>query len=208
MIETKNLSYSYDGIKSIQFPDISMAEGAHGLLLGQSGSGKTTLLHLLGGLLRPQKGSIIIANTDITHLSPSKLDAFRGQKIGIVFQKPHFIAALTVEENLVLAQKLSGVKTDKNRMRAYLERLGVAHKTHAKTTDLSAGEAQRISLVRALVNKPNLILADEPTAALDDTNTQEVLALLKTQAQEAGATLLIVTHDARLKAAFSNQFTL
>jgi putative ABC transport system ATP-binding protein len=208
MVTTKNLSYTYDGKRHIHFPDIHCAKGEKWLLLGQSGSGKTTLLHLLGGLRSSQSGSIFINETDLSILRGSKLDHFRGKNIGIVFQTAHFVRALNVEENLLLAQELAGEKRDKSGVHQYLEKLNLSHRAYAKTDELSVGEAQRVNIARALINKPKLILADEPTSALDDTHATEVIQLLETQAKEVEATLLIVTHDSRLKNYFPNQIAL
>ena len=208
MLQTKNLKFSYDGKNFIDFPDINCQKGEEWLLLGQSGSGKTTLLHLLGGLRKPKHGEVIIDGKDITSLSSTALDAFRGQKIGIVFQKPYFVRALTVEENLLLAQQLAGVDEDINHIIYLLNKLNVGHKLKSKTDNLSEGEKQRVAIARALVNRPAVILADEPTSALDDKNCQEVIELLEKQAEEANATLLIVTHDGRLKDLVKNQIQL
>lgn len=205
MLETHNLRYGYDLTTPLQFPDIICRKGEHWLLLGQSGSGKTTLLHLLGGLLTPQYGSIKVDNTDITQLKGSALDQFRGQHIGIIFQTAHFVKALTVEGNLMIAQELAGVKVNKNRIVQILGKLNLSHKIKSKPADLSIGEQQRVAIARALINRPSIILADEPTSALDDQNTTEVIQLLEQQAAEANATLLIVTHDGRLKSYFKNQ---
>lgn len=208
MLQTKNLKFSYDGKKFIDFPDINCQKGEEWLLLGQSGSGKTTLLHLLGGLRKPKYGEVIIDGKNITSLSSTALDAFRGQKIGIVFQKPYFVRALTVEENLLLAQQLAGVDVDSKHIIYLLNKLNVGHKLKSKTDNLSEGEKQRVAIARALVNRPAVILADEPTSALDDKNCQEVIELLEKQAEEANATLLIVTHDGRLKDLVKNQIQL
>jgi ABC-type lipoprotein export system ATPase subunit len=208
MLETQNIKFSYDRALPLTFPDIRCGKGEQWLLLGQSGSGKTTLLHLLGGMLTPQSGSIKIENTDIAQLKSTALDHFRGQNIGIIFQTAHFIKALTVEENLVLAQQLAGKKADKELILKYLSKLNLSHKLKSKPSELSVGEQQRVAIARALVNTPSVILADEPTSALDDKNTEEVIRLLENQAAEAGATLLIVTHDTRLKDYFKNQILL
>ena len=205
MLQTKNLQYSYNGTQVLKFPDLNCQKGENWLLLGQSGSGKTTFLHLLGGLLSPQSGSIRIGETDMSSLKKTALDHFRGQNIGIIFQTAHFVKALTVEENLVLAQQLAGFKEDKILIFNILQKLNLSHKLKSKPSELSVGEAQRVAIARALVNKPSVILADEPTSALDDKNTEEVIQLLEKQAAEANATLLIVTHDGRLKNYFKNQ---
>ncbi len=208
MLETQNLEYSYDKKATLTFPDIRCREGEHWLLLGQSGSGKTTLLHLLGGLLSPQKGTVKVAGTELNKLSPSATDRFRGQKIGIIFQTAHFVRALTVEENLILAQQLAGLRPGRERIDELLERLGLGHKLYSKPDNLSVGEQQRASIARAIVNRPAIILADEPTSALDDANCDKVAQLLEEQASAVGATLLVVTHDGRLKEKFSNQIEL
>ncbi len=208
MLQTENLTFAYAGNAPLYFPDIVCAAGEHALLLGQSGSGKTTLLHLLGGLLTPTGGSIRVGNTEISKLSGAAADRFRGQNIGIIFQKAHFVKSLNVEENLLLAQNLAGEKTDKSRIKELLTRLNVGHKIKAKTTALSQGEQQRVAIARALVNRPQIILADEPTSALDDANTEEVIQLLEEQARAVSATLLVVTHDGRLKDRFANRILL
>lgn len=208
MLRTTGLQYSYDGLHTLSFPDIDCKAGEHWLLLGQSGSGKTTLLHLLGGLLRPRAGKIEVADTDMSALPASRLDRFRGRKIGIVFQTAHFVNALTVEENLLLAQQLAGLNPSRSRIDELLEHLNLGHKLKAKPSRLSIGEQQRAAIARAIVNQPDIILADEPTSALDGHNCDNVIRLLEGQARAVGATLLVVTHDQRLKERFSNQIVL
>lgn len=208
MLRTSGLEYAYGQGPRMRFADFSLAKGDHCLLLGDSGSGKTTLLHLLGGLLAPQAGHIYLEDTDLATLSAAALDRFRGQYIGIVFQKSHFIRALTLEENLLLAQRLAGASPDRARVYTLLERLQLGHKLRAKPSALSMGEQQRAAIARAIINQPRLILADEPTSALDDGNCAAVAALLQEQAQTVAATLLIVTHDNRLKDLFPQQIEL
>jgi len=208
MLATKGLAYSYDSKTNLDFPDITCQRGESWLLLGQSGSGKTTLLHVLGGLRTPKKGNVLIADTDLYQLSSSKMDQFRGKHIGIIFQDSHFVKALSVEENLGLAQTLAGHSVDKARIKHLLDRLNIGHKLKSKTSQLSQGEQQRVAIARALINRPTVILADEPTSALDDVNCKEVVNLLETQAREENAVLLIVTHDGRLKELFSKKIYL
>jgi ABC-type lipoprotein export system ATPase subunit len=199
MIKTSSLYYSYATEKKIQFSDLTIQTGEQFLLLGESGSGKTTLLHLLGGLLRSQHGSIEVNGTDITRLSESGLDRFRGQHYGFIFQRNHLISALSVEKNLLMAPFLAGLKQDNHRVEEVLTQLGIAEKKRSRIKDLSLGQAQRVAIARAVLNKPSVILADEPTSALDDKNCDRVSDLLLSVADQNKATLIIATHDQRLK---------
>lgn len=208
MLATRNLTYQYDTNNRLQFPDIDCGNGEHWLLLGQSGSGKTTLLHLLGGLRSPHQGEVIVGDTALQNLSNNQLDRFRGQHIGIIFQESHFVRSLTVEQNLLLAQALAGLKPDSLRAKELLEHLNIGHKAKSLTGRLSVGERQRAAIARALINRPTVILADEPTSALDDLNCIEVINLIEQEADAVGATLLVVTHDNRLKERFDKQIHL
>ena len=208
MVKSHQLVFAYPGQAQMQFPDVQCASGESMLILGRSGKGKTTLLQLLAGLRRPQSGSIKIGGTEITRLSGRLLDQFRGQHIGLVFQQSHFLRALTVEENLLLAQKLAGLPANKAKIAQLLSQLGLTGKLHQKPSRLSVGEQQRVAIARAILNQPNMILADEPTSALDDHHCEEVATLLQNQAREAGAALLIVTHDYRLKEKIPKQIEL
>jgi len=208
MLQTKELSYSYDNSNWISFPDMTCNAGDSYLILGQSGTGKTTFLHLLSGLLKPMKGDISIGDKSLSKLSGSELDKFRGKNIGVVFQSAHFISSLTVQDNLRLAQKLSGNAVDDQRIKNLLETLNLGHKLGALTKDLSVGEKQRVAIARAVINKPAILLADEPTSALDDKNCDEVLDLLELTAKDANSILMIVTHDNRLKSRFHNQIVI
>ncbi len=208
MLIARNLTFSYPGEQRLEFPDIQCKTGEQWLLIGQSGSGKTTLLHLLAGLRTPKSGNIQINNTTISELPSGALDSFRGKNIGIIFQQAHFVQSLNVEENLALAQHLAGLKKDRTRIKKMLEHLNIGHKLKSKPNQLSAGEQQRVAIARALVNNPAIVLADEPTSALDDHNTAQVIDLLKEQAALTNTTLLIVTHDNRLKSIIEKQIEL
>lgn len=208
MISTNNLKYKYEGEAEIVFPDIQCASNDILLILGTSGVGKTTLLHLLGGILTTQQGKVTINTTNINELKGSDADIFRGRNIGIVFQQNHFVDALNVIENVLLAQSLAGKNTDRNAAKSLLDRLNVGHKADKPIGDLSQGEKQRVAIARALINQPKVILADEPTSALDDINCDEVIKLLQEQAQELGSALIVVTHDTRLKDKINNQVIL
>lgn len=208
MISVDSLSFGYSDHKVLSIPHLEVEEGQHLCVLGSSGSGKTTLLHILGGLLAPSEGKVLIGNTDIYGLNNQQRDKYRGQNVGLIFQKPHLIAALSVEDNLVLAQYLSGTAQDKGRAVEVLEELNLGHKAKSKVKSLSQGEQQRVTIARALLNRPRIILADEPTASLDDANAHKVIELLKSQAEKYKASLMIATHDQRVKDEFELQLNL
>ncbi len=207
MLNTKSLQYQYSDGHSFKFPDLSCDKKDKLLILGSSGVGKSTLLHLLGGLLNAQSGSILLNQKEMVGMSPSAMDKFRGDNIGIVFQKNHFVASLSVLENLKIAQFFGGTENEQ-KCKDLLDRLNILDKANKSINTLSEGEKQRVAIARAVVNSPTLILADEPTSALDDNNCDEVIGLLEEQAGVAGAALVIVTHDTRLKEKVSNQITL
>lgn len=208
MISINGLSFGYSDQKVLSIPQMEVQDEEHLLILGNSGSGKTTLLHILGGLLQPKEGKVVIGNTDLYSLSGHQRDKYRGQNIGLVFQKAHLISALSVGDNLLLAQYLSGTAQDKGRVYEVLEELNLGQKADKKVRALSQGEQQRVTIARALLNRPRIILADEPTASLDDENAMKVLNLLKSQAEKYQASLLIATHDQRVKDQFELQLNL
>lgn len=202
LLSSKNLSFTYPGQKTLYFEDIQLKEKERLLVLGKSGSGKTTLLNLLAGLAKPERGQIQIVNQSFSDFTGQKLDLFRGQNIGIIFQKPHLLAPLSVMDNLRMANFFSKKRNEK--LDQLLEDLGLLEKKNASVLTLSEGEAQRVSIARALANEPKLILADEPTSSLDDENTEKVIQLLKEQSNKIGAAMVIVTHDQRVKNQISN----
>jgi lipoprotein-releasing system ATP-binding protein len=208
MIACKNLTFAYNAAKQFTFPDLQCRDRDALLILGQSGKGKTTLLHLMSLLLRPVSGQVYINNKDITPLSVAEAAALRAAQIGLVYQRPHFVGSLNVLDNLLLANYLANQTTNKQRATQLATQLGFAEYLSKKTNQLSQGEQQRVSIARALMNTPNVILADEPTSSLDDTNCENVIQLLKQQSEQIGASLVIVTHDQRLKDVFANQVML
>lgn len=208
MISTKNITFSYNKDQIFILPDLHCDAGNTILITGDSGKGKTTYLHILAGLLRPSTGIIEIDKTNIVTLSESKNDKFRGQNIGIVFQKSHFVSALTVLENLEIASWLATGKKNSARAKKLLEQLDITSQSDKLPSQLSIGQQQRVSIARALMNEPKVLLADEPTSSLDDRNAEKVIELLTSLSKEYKAALIIVTHDSRIKEKFSNRITL
>ena len=206
MIETKSLEFSYDDNFVFKFPNINLKTNENLLILGNSGIGKTTLLHNLAGILRPKSGMIKIFKNEISKFSELKLDKFRGENIGIVFQKPHFVNSLTIGENLELEQFLGQNK--KGNIQVILDSLKILDKINKKPKELSQGEKQRASIAIAIINSPKLILADEPTSSLDDGNCKNVINILKEQALKYNAQLVVITHDNRLKKYFKKSIAL
>jgi putative ABC transport system ATP-binding protein len=204
----KHLRHAYNGQEVLRVDDWSVAAGENWLVLGPSGSGKTTLLHILAGILTPTEGSVSIAGRALDELPAGELDRFRGRNIGIVFQRLHLISSLSVLGNLLLAQYLAGTRQDVGAAQALLASLGLADKAHSPPRALSFGQSQRAAVARAVINKPRLILADEPTSNLDDANAAAALDVLLAQAGACNATLVIATHDRRIRERFEHRITL
>jgi ABC-type lipoprotein export system ATPase subunit len=208
MISVQDLRHRYGASVGLALDEWRVEQGEHWLVLGPSGSGKSTLLHVLSGLLVPSEGRVAIAGQLLSELSGAALDRFRGRIVGIVPQKLHLIGSLSVEANLALAQYMAGLPRDRERVNALLASVGIRDKANARPHALSHGEAQRAAVARAVVNRPRLILADEPTSNLDDAHCTQALDLLETQARAVDATLVIATHDQRARARFGKQLVL
>lgn len=203
MLSAEGLTFAYPQQPLLAFPDIQIGSKETLLLLGRSGKGKSTLLHLLAGILPPSSGIVTVKQQPLQQLSSQKKDHFRGTHIGIVFQQHHFSPALTVLENIQLAGYCAGISIKKERISQVADSLGISSLLTRRPYSLSVGEQQRVSIARAVVKYPAVILADEPTSHLDDENANAVAELLHQQAIENNAALLIVTHDERLKNKFS-----
>jgi ABC-type lipoprotein export system ATPase subunit len=208
MFEVRELRHCYDGTEVLNIADWRAEQGSQWLVLGPSGSGKSTLLHILAGILRPSAGHVSVARQELTAMRPSELDRFRGKEIGIVLQRLHLMPSLNVLENVLLGQYAAGVGQDRSRALEVLAGLDLAEKADARPHQLSFGQAQRVAVARAIVNRPSLLLADEPTSNLDDARCMQALELLQSSAQACGATLLIATHDQRIKTRIPNHYTL
>ena len=204
MLLCQDISHSYAERVLFDKLNFTLDKGKHLLITGASGSGKTTLLALLTGMMKPQNGVIAYDDLNIATLEDGALDKFRGQHIGIVFQDFHLIPVLSVWQNVALALSLAQKPVEDARIMDVLSRLKLAEKVKDKVQNLSLGEKQRAALARAVVGRPAWIFCDEPTSALDDANTHAMLELLQTEASVIGASLITVTHDARVKADFSH----
>ncbi len=208
MIELNNIRHRYNGRVVLDLPRFQLSTGEECLILGSSGSGKTTLLHILAGILKPSEGEVKIGGANLNEMNDTALDRFRGLNIGIVLQKLHLITPISVLQNLLLAQTLSGRSPDEAAAMKLLENLGIAAQSKSKPTQLSHGQAQRLAIARAVINQPKLLIADEPTSNLDDKHAEEALQLLRSQAHACGAALLLATHDARVKAHIARRLEL
>ncbi len=208
MISTTGVTFFYSSEQLFHMPDLYCEAGNTILITGDSGKGKTTYLHLLAGLLKPKTGEIFIDNIDVAKLSEGKTDKFRGKHIGLVLQKSHFINSLTVLENLQMTSWLATRKKKTTRAKELLEKLDIVNQANKLPSTLSIGQQQRVSIARALINEPKILLADEPTSSLDDKNTDKVISLLTDLSKEFKTALIIVTHDARIKEKFTNKITM
>lgn len=204
MIETKSLVYQYPKGTQLPFPDLKLNAGEKALITGKSGSGKTTLLHLLAGILKPSSGGIIIEQSELHKLSESELDQFRSRNIGLIFQQHLFLKSVSMAQNLSIARSLAGGRWDKEWVKNLMMALGIEHLQGKKPSELSQGELQRFSMARALINRPILLLADEPTSSLDDENFEQMTQLLHTLEKLSPFSMLIATHDSRLKKVYQS----
>ncbi len=204
-LQVNGIEKAYNGRDVLAGISFDMPSQGRALLLGPSGSGKSTLLNIVCGLQSPDSGEVRLGDAVITS---SAADAVRRRHMGIIFQTLRLVSALTVKANLTLAQRLQTGTTDAALVEQTLDRLGIADRAQARPYELSQGEAQRAAIARALVVKPDILIADEPTSALDQANTDTVAKLLLELAEEAEATLLIATHDDRLKPYFEQTLEL
>jgi putative ABC transport system ATP-binding protein len=205
ILKTKNLSKFYGSghteVKAVNNVSLDVMPGEIVLIMGPSGSGKTTLLSMIGGLLRPTRGSIEIDDNDLTLLDESRLPKIRALKIGFIFQAFNLLDALNVEENILFPSQLrqGGIPRARHRANNLIERLGLEHRRSALPKKLSGGEKQRVAIARALINEPKLILADEPTGNLDSQTGQDVMMILHDITRDDGCTVVLVTHDPRVE---------
>jgi len=198
---TKTFGRGHVAVRAVDDVSFSIAQGELVLIMGPSGSGKTTLLSMLGGLLRPTEGGIAVDGVEITQLDEAGLARLRAHKIGFIFQSFNLLEALSVEDNILFPAHLApgGRAAGRGRADQLITKLGLDHRRRALPDTLSGGEQQRVAIARALINRPLLILADEPTGNLDSEKGQEVLMILHDIARDEGCSVLIVTHDPRVE---------
>ena len=209
MIRLEGLRFGYRlDAPVLQLDRFELAEGRDLLIAGPSGCGKTTLLHLIAGLLVPSAGRVIVDGQDLAALSPAARDRFRGRRIGIVLQQFHLLPTITAMQNLLVAQSIAGLPVDRGTATSVLNALGIDERLDAFPHQLSVGQQQRVAIARALVNRPRLVLADEPTSNLDDAAAAAVIDLLLGATQRQGATLVVATHDSRLKSRIATELAL
>lgn len=199
ILKTVQLSKSYGHaeakVEALKNVNISVKQGEFVAIVGASGSGKSSLLHLLGGVDRPTSGQVIIDGSDLYTKSENELAIFRRRKIGFVFQAYNLIPVLTTEENIKLPMLLENKKTDEAYVEELLDVLGLQERRHHLPSELSGGQQQRTAIGRALMNKPSIILADEPTGNLDSKHSNEIVDLLTFSVKKYNQTLIMITHD-------------
>ena len=199
LLELKDVrkSYGYDEnkVNAINHIHLTIDEGSCVAIIGKSGSGKSTLLHVMGGLTKPQQGTVLLEGNSLYDMSDDQLSRYRRRRMGFVFQFYNLISSLNVLENIVLPIHLDHLKEDKEYIDELLEFLDLKEKETAFVRELSGGQQQRVAIARALAMKPAIILADEPTGNLDAKSSQEVVTLLKLSQRRYKQTLILVTHD-------------
>ena len=192
----------------IDIEHFALADAEQVALIGTSGSGKTTLLHLIAGILTPDRGKILFKTSgstndvDLASLSEGQRDIFRGKSIGYIFQTHHLLPGFTALENVLLGMSFTGRSADRAWAEHLLKEVGLSDRLDYKPEKLSVGQQQRVAVARALANRPKLVLADEPTGALDAKNAQQVLDLIRKLCVEVNASLLMVTHDLEIAGQF------
>lgn len=204
VLKIENVSIGYEGKPVVVLDNFLLPERGQCLVTGSSGGGKTTLLYAIAGLMPVLEGKIIIDRIDITKLREMEMDYFRGVNLGIIFQTLQLMPSLTVMENLLLASYAVNMPPNMKYMEHILNKLGIYDKKSCLPENLSRGQAQRVAIARAVLHCPKLLIADEPTSSLDDRNCETVISIIKEVAEETSASLIIATHDSRIKAHFSN----
>jgi putative ABC transport system ATP-binding protein len=194
MIKLENVEKSYGNTKVLKGINMEIEKGGFVSIMGSSGSGKSTLLNLVGGIDRPENGSIIVDGEDISSYTDEKLTLYRRKKVGFIFQFFNLLPNISVFENIMMPLLLSGFE-DKKKVFEYIKRTGLEDKENAYPYQLSGGEQQRVAVARALIHNPEIILADEPTGSLDSETEKKIMELIKQLIEETGKTVILVTHE-------------
>ncbi len=208
MLQVHHLTAGHNGQVIVSIPNLALQPGQTCLLSGQSGSGKTTLLHALAGFGTRISGDVKVNQTNLYSLKRAARDRFRGQHIGLIFQTLHLVKSLTVMENLLLAPFVTKQLPDTTHAESLLAKLGIADLKDKPATAISQGQAQRVAIARALLNKPFMLLADEPTSSLDDQAAENVMQTLLALTKESGTVLVVSSHDHRIQPHFDQQIKL
>lgn len=210
MIQLRDINKSYDRLQVLHDVSLDIVPGRLTAIIGPSGAGKSTLLHIMGSLDRPDSGKVVFDGIDLTTLSPKKLADFRNRHVGFVFQSHLLLPEFTIEENVMLPALIGGTSRNEARERAreLLEQVGLKDRIAHRPAELSGGECQRTAVARALVNRPGVILADEPSGSLDSENRANLHRLFFSLRDTLGTTLVIVTHDLSLAADADHVITL
>jgi putative ABC transport system ATP-binding protein len=213
----KGLRKTYFGpdgsrVPVIDIPMLHLEDGEQASLIGTSGSGKTTLLHIIAGILTPDEGKVLFeiegSRADVAAMSEPDRDVFRGRHVGYIFQTHHLLPGFTALENVLLGMSFTGRAHDPTWAKQLLHEVGLSERLHFKPEKLSVGQQQRVAVARALANRPKLVLADEPTGALDSRNAQQVLELIRNLCREVGSSLLLVSHDLNIAQQFERVLSL
>jgi len=197
---TKRYTQGELDVEVLKGVDLTIGVGERVAIMGASGSGKSTLLHLLGGLEKPSSGQVVLDNVDINKIGSSKLAKLRNRAVGFIYQSHHLLGEFTVLENVAMPQLIAGktVKEARHNAEELIKRVGLGHRIEHKPGELSGGERQRAAVARALINKPALVMADEPTGNLDSKTAHQVYELMLELNQEMSVSFLVVTHDHEL----------
>ena len=198
MLICENISFAIDGYKLISDINLKIQPQKDLLITGPSGIGKTSLLSMLCGLQKPTQGNIKYNDINLYDMSENKIDDFRGKELGIVFQNFNLINSFTIKQNLDIANTVSK-QNNNDQLYDLLQRVGLAEKSHLQVSKLSVGEKQRLAVARAFIGKPKWIFCDEPTSSLDNKNTDVIINLIKEESLRCKASLILITHDTRVK---------
>lgn len=202
ILETQNLNKTYGKnealVKALDDVSFSVDEGDFVAIVGSSGSGKSTLLHILGAVDKPTSGKVIIGGVNVFKQKDDELAVFRRRKVGLIYQFYNLIPILNVKENMTLPILLDGKKVDEDYLKELISVLGLENRVNHLPNELSGGQQQRVSIGRALISKPDIILADEPTGNLDSKSSREIMDLLKLSNEKYHQTIIMITHDISL----------